>query len=205
MNKTPYNLGETLELARQRFSAGCAQSMAVNSACLFMPEDSQFVVPLFTQNYFVSYPDGLVTRQDTNEEASMTTAILLMHYLTRATGVSLTGGWISYKELPGGAIYIDPFNKRAVLPFIKYFGDCPQDFARAAELLGGERAGYGHLAYRLPVLPRVPLLYILWEGDEEFSPSATILFDSRADEYLHPEDYAILAGMTSGALVKTLR
>ena len=205
MNKTPYNLGETLLVARRKFAASCAQSMAENSACLFAPEKGEFVIPFYNQNYLASYPEGLVTSQSTKEEVPMTTAILLLHYLTWATRLPLTGSWVSFKELPGGAVYIDPFNKRAVLPFVKKFGGRPHDFARAAELLGGEKTGHGHLSYRLPVLPRVPLLYILWEGDEEFSPSATILFDRRANEYLHTEDYAILAGLTVGALVSNMQ
>jgi len=205
MNKTPYNLGETLQVARQNFAAAAAQSMAQNSACLFTPEQSRFVIPFLGQNYFVSYPEGLVTRQATGEEAPLATAILLLHYLARASGVPLASSWISYKELQGGAVYIDPFTKRAVLPFVKNFGGRPQEFARAAGLLGGQKTEHGHLSYRIPALPSVPLLYILWEGDEEFPPSATILFDRQANEYLHTEDYAILAGMTVGALVNALK
>ncbi|MCL5982289.1 MAG: DUF3786 domain-containing protein [Firmicutes bacterium] len=205
MNKTPYNLGETLLVARRKFSGAAAESMAANSGSRFIREESSFVVPLLGQNYLVSYPEGLVTRQGTGEEAPLATAILLLHYLSWSTGVPLSGSWISYKELQGGAVYIDPFSNRAVLPFVKNFGGRPREFARAAQLLGGEKTSHGHLSYRIPSLPRVPLLYILWEGDEEFPPSGTILFDRHANEYLHTEDYAVLAGMTAGALVKILR
>jgi hypothetical protein len=205
MNKTPYNLGETLSVARRKFSAAAAGSVAENSACLFEQEKSRFIVPLLGQNYLVSYPEGLVTRLGTGEEAPLATAILLLHYLSWSTGTPLSGSWISYKELQGGAVYIDPFSNRAVLPFVKIFGGRPQEFARAAQLLGGEKTSHGHLSYRIPALPRVPLLYILWEGDDEFPPSGTILFDRHANEYLHTEDYAVLAGMTAGALVKILR
>jgi hypothetical protein len=205
MNKTPYNLGETLLVARKNFAAAAAPSMAENSACRFIQDKSLFTVPFLGQHYLVSYPEGQVVRQTTGEEVPLTTAILLLHYLAWATGAPLSGSWISYKELHGGAVYIDPFSKRAVLPFVKIFGGRPQEFARAAGMLGGEKADHGHLSYRIPALPRVPLLYILWKGDEEFPPSGTILFDRQANAYLHTEDYAVLAGLTVGALVNILK
>jgi len=205
MNKTPYNLGETLQVARHNFSAAQAPLMADNSGCLFERESSRFTVPFLGQTYLLTYPDGLVTRLDSGEEAPLTTAIILLHYLSWSTGAALTGSWISYKELQGGSVYIDPFNKRAVLPFVKRFGDRPHEFTRAAELLGGQKADHGHFSYRLPALPHVPLLYILWKGDDEFPPSGTILFDRHANAYLHTEDYAILAGMTVGAMTNVLK
>ena len=205
MNKTPYNLGETLQVARRNFSAARAESMADNSGCLLDRENSRFTVPFLGQTYLLTYPDGLVTRQDTGEEVPLTTAILLLHYLSWSTGAALADSWISFKQLQSGSIYIDPFNKRAVLPFVKSFGARPHEFARAAELLGGQKADHGHMSYRLPALPRVPLLYILWKGDEEFPPSGTILFDRHANAYLHTEDYAILSGMTVGALANILK
>jgi len=41
----------------------------------------------------------------------------------------------------------------------------------------------------------VPLRLILWQGDNEFPPDASILFDETAGDYLSPEDAAWLAGM----------
>jgi hypothetical protein len=39
------------------------------------------------------------------------------------------------------------------------------------------------------------LQIILWEGDEEFSPEANILFYDTIGDILSPEDFAWLAGM----------
>jgi len=41
----------------------------------------------------------------------------------------------------------------------------------------------------------VPLQLVLWEGDEEFSSEANILFDENIGDVLSPEDAAWLAGM----------
>lgn len=205
MNKSPFNLGETLIVARKNFMEMPALPMAANSGCLFDMEKDRYTVPFLGERYLVNYPSGLVTYQDRDMEAPVIISIILLHYLSRATGVNLSASWISFKELQGGGIYIEPFQKRAVIPFVKNFGARFTDFSRAAEKLGGVKAGHGDLSYVIHVLPRVPLLYIIWQGDEEFPANGTILFDQYANAYLHTEDYAMLAGMTVGALVKSLK
>ena len=35
-----------------------------------------------------------------------------------------------------------------------------------------------------PVLPRIPVQLILWQGDEELPPESTILFDATISDYL---------------------
>lgn len=205
MNKSPYNLQETLDVARKEFSQKSAMEMAANSGCLYDLEKSRFTVPFLGEKYFVTYPDGDVKIANEITEAPIITAILLLHYLAQASGMELSKNWISFKELQGGSIYIEPFTHRAVIPFVKNFGGRIKEFGPAAEKLGGEQAEHGDIAYIIPALPRVPLLYILWEGDEEFPPNGTILFDNFANAFLPTEDYAFLGGMTVAALVNQLK
>jgi hypothetical protein len=59
-----------------------------------------------------------------------------------------------------------------------------------------------------PVLPRVPVQLILWQGDEELPPESTILFDATISDYLPAEDIAVLSGMLVYRLIsmaKTLQ
>ncbi|MBS4030887.1 MAG: DUF3786 domain-containing protein [Clostridiales bacterium] len=205
MNKSPYNLDETLDVARREFAGKSALTMAANSGCLFDLDKERFTVPFLGEKYLVTYPDGLVTFFHKSIEAPTVVSILLLHYLTNASGADLLNSWISFKELQGGGIYTEPFHKRAVLPFIKNFGGRIEDFGRAASKLGAKKGEHGDASYIIPALPRVPLLYILWQGDDEFPPNGTILFDHVANAYLHTEDYAMLAGMTVGTLVKSLK
>ncbi|MBW1838075.1 MAG: DUF3786 domain-containing protein, partial [Deltaproteobacteria bacterium] len=39
-------------------------------------------------------------------------------------------------------------------------------------------------AYKLSPLPKIPLYYLLWEGDEEFQPHLSILFDRSIESHL---------------------
>lgn len=203
MNKSPYNMASTLAIAQKAFAQREPHTMAELSNCLYDDTRHCFTVPYLGQDYTVSYPEGQVI-DASQKKVDLITAILLLHYLTGASGTKLSHNWISFKELQGGAIYIGPFQKRAINPMIKGFGTQPAAFTKVATLLGGQPASFGDLSYLIPVLPRIPLILLLWQGDEEFPPNGNILFDQHANTYLHTEDYAHLASQTVYALLKKL-
>ena len=46
-----------------------------------------------------------------------------------------------------------------------------------AEYLEGQARDMADIAYRLLPFPRVPLYYLIWQGDDEFEPRITVLLD----------------------------
>ncbi len=204
MNKIPYNLGVTLEKAQKRFAAADPEFMSQKSGTTYDMEEKAFSLPFLNETMMISYPQGDIQGQE-GEGANIIFQILYLHYLSDASGLPLKNEWISFKELPGGQIYITPFQNRAVKPFTKVFGKQPEDFARAAEALGGEKAAYGDLSYILPVFPRIPVMFVLWQGDDEFPASGTILFDATAGSYMPTEDFAMLSGLLVSKLKAALK
>ena len=67
---------------------------------------------------------------------------------------------------------------------VKRFGHDPEGFSRAAEAVGGTRESYADVSYRFSALPRIPIYYLLWEGDEEFPPNLTVCFDRTIERHL---------------------
>jgi hypothetical protein len=68
----------------------------------------------------------------------------------------------------------------------RYGRDVP-GFRQAAEFLKGQPADMADITYRLLPFPRIPLYYLLWEGDGEFEPRMSVLFD-RSIEAVFPAD-----------------
>ena len=131
--------------------------------------------------------------------------ILLLHYVTQARGTSLSGEFISFKELAAAAGYFPTFYKRAIKPLVTYIGHEPERLLEMPQLIGGRKADFGDASLTIYALKMVPLTLVLWKGDAEFSPEGTIMFDRTITDYLPTEDIIILCQTTSWQLVKLLK
>lgn len=151
------------------------------------------------REYVVLHPDGLVLADD-GEPAPEQEAILLLLYLTESTGRDLDGGWVAFEQLSGGAGYSASFRGRVVAPLLRAFGSRPEELVRAAAALDGEPLELGDASVRLPALPRVPLAYVVWGGDDEFPPSANVVFDASVEGYLDAEAVTVLAELATRRL-----
>jgi hypothetical protein len=74
-----------------------------------------------------------------------------------------------------------------------------------AERLGGRKTDLGDVSVTISAFPHVPITLVLWEGDSEFSPSASILFDATVTDYLPTEDIIITSEAIVWALVRSLK
>jgi len=151
-------------------------------------------------DYVVSHPDGIVIDAD-GSPTEVSVAILLLLYLLESTGRDLEDRWVSFEQLPGGAGYSGSFRGRVVGPVLGAFGSHPDTLAQAAEALDGVPLGLGDAAVRLPALPRIPIAYVLWRGDDEFAASASVVFDASIEGYLDAEVVTVLAELATRRLV----
>lgn len=197
-------LDNTYRLACSQLAEKNPTEIAWKAQASYDKENTCFYLPFYQDRLVISYPGGAVSYRDREEEVPVTEKILVLHYLLHAQGVPLTQHWVTFREIPGGDIYVDPFKGRSLYPFLKTFGKAPEDFARAATSLGGTKRDMGTVGFEIPVFPMVKVIYILWLGDEEVPPSANILFNETAPFYLPTEDYAIIGGMTTSKLRKAL-
>ena len=159
-------------------------------------EDAQegLIVPYFGQARRIAWPEVSVTPGSGEGEISLPEQILILHYLLNASGESLTGRTIDFRQVPEGGFYWSAFVSRAQKPLLSTFGHDLDLYVKVAAAMGGEPLELGDAAARFMAFPRVPVTHVLWGGDEEFPPEATILFDETIPGYLPTEDIAALAG-----------
>ncbi len=160
----------------------------------------KIVIPFFSEPYTLRFPQ-IEFYSPGKKTVSLVTRVLLLHYLLRADGNPLTGEWVGYKDIPGGLLYGGVFARRVTEPLVRKFGKSAKLFREVGSRFGGEPAGVGDASFHFLALPRISLQYVLWEGDEEFSPSAQLLFDSSVDHYLPLEDIVVLGQITTGRLI----
>ena len=152
------------------------------------------IVPYFGQARRITWPEVAVTPGNGAGEISLPEQILILHYLLNASGEPLTGRTIDFRQVPEGGFYWSAFVSRAKKPLLETFGHDLDLYVKVAAGLGGEPLPLGDAAARFMAFPRVPITHVLWGGDEEFAPEATILFDETIPRYFPTEDIAALAG-----------
>ncbi len=72
-------------------------------------------------------------------------------------------------------------------PLLQRYGSDISGFEDAAQFLEGHPVDMADAAYELLPFPRVPLYFLFWQGDAEFDPRISVLFD-RSIEAVFPAD-----------------
>ena len=126
-------------------------------------------------------------------------------YLARSGGLEESpGDWIGFADDADARGYLGPFRGRGVAPFAAAFGRRPGAFDRAAKALGGERLpsieAPGASAWRIRVLPRVDLVFVLNPGDEELPAEGQVLFPRALFRAFAVDDVVSLADLAGRAL-----
>lgn len=208
-NSTAQHLQNGYQLAYEKACVNLAarnpEEMAVNSGAEFDSSRNVFLLHYINEAYTVSYPDGEVTFAVRPDAVPVAAKVVILHYLLTAGGQPLSGQLVSFKEIPGGMIYLQPFNGRVLGGFKAIFGKSAALLTKVGEKLGIKFAKYGDAAVTMDALPRIPITYVIWEGDEEFPANATVLFDATAQYYLPTEDLVVAAAAGASLLNKTIR
>ena len=87
-------------------------------------------------------------------------------------------------------------------PLIKRYGRDMAGFKNAAEFLEGRPVELADAAYQLFPFPRIPLYYLFWQGDDEFEPRISVLFDRSIEEVLSADVIWGLVNRVSTALLQ---
>lgn len=189
------------KLALENFQKTSLQDIGEYSG--YPIQGDQVLVEFLGQKLAITYPTGeFHNRVNPEVEIPLGTQILILHYLVHRSAAVELDELISYKELPGGSIYIEPFTKRAINPLLKAFGKDPKNLVKVGLAFGGEPVALGDGAVKIRAFPKIPITLVVWGEDEEFSASGNILFDRSAGTILHTEDYALLASLVVYALAK---
>jgi hypothetical protein len=132
----------------------------------------------------------------TEREPKPAERLLALHYLACEIPVTPEERWLTFRDFPGGAFYWQPFCARSVQPLIQAIGN---DLARLQERLTRFAATIitdgpaDALTARVTALGRIELQLVYRSGDEEFPPSADVLFNACARRVCCAEDAAALA------------
>ncbi|HVN25170.1 MAG TPA: DUF3786 domain-containing protein [Syntrophorhabdales bacterium] len=162
--------------------------------------DGSAQVPLFGEACTVR-DDGVYKGQSRLDTIG---SILVLRYLLTAGDDLLRNRWVAYRDFSDGAQFASYIKANIEDRLAKAFGG---NQALLRERLGALGASLYRseakpdVAAALRPFPKVPLLVIFWDKDEEFEASFQFLFDESASSFLDMEALAVLLEYTCQKMV----
>lgn len=190
-----------LRMATQKLSTMKAEEICQKSGASPIDED-HLLIPYLNQPHQVTLSTGEILLKDKLVNVPVKDQILILHYLIRANGTPFTHKVITYGQIEGGKFYVPVFIQRNINPLLNSFGHRPEMLLDLAQRIGGTKASYGDVSFRIDPFPRVRIFFILWKGDDEVPPNGNILFDGNIPHYLSSEDVCVLTETIVWKLVR---
>ncbi len=164
-------------------------------------DQNRIMINYLNRPYLVAIPNGEISLKDGEEKIPIEDRILILHYLTQATGAPYTNKLITYGQIEGGKFYCPVFVKRNLEPILSCFGDRPELLVDVAQKFGGKRSNYGDVSVSIDAFPMARIFIIIWQGDDEVPHGGNILFDDNIKNYLASEDVCVLTEILTWKLI----
>lgn len=167
-------------------------------------QENGFYLPFFNRPYRIS-PEGI--HDASGAPADYMTLVILSKYLMLYPDQPVIDtAWSAFKDFKLRAQFVNvnyfmSDTERAMIPVLSGKLDAVQS---ACHKLGGQVSSepYNYdLVLEFQALPRISLLLLFNDGDEDFPAYGTVLFQRHAEHYLDPESL----GVTSAFLIKRLK
>ena len=148
--------------------------------CQYLCDPERYVIALLNREYVVDLSEKQIFSgygSLEQEVANYLEQLCILAYLISARELPLAGDLVRAESLPGGEFF---FRGPHVLPTQKLsevFGSDPNLLYQGCQPFGAKKRDFGDSSVEVLVLPRVPLTFVIWAGDEEFDARASILFD----------------------------
>jgi hypothetical protein len=189
-NKTRKPLHHYMSIYRELDPAEIAQRCNI----AFDSVASSFNLCMLGTEYRIPHPVFTILLPTGKKPASPYEQILLLRYLCEGKFFPSLGKQLSYNEFPWGDLYYRNFEGRCLKRCANAFGKDILRFVKMIEenpQLNATRLDLGDASYHLEFINGLYITIILWEGDDEFPPSAQILFDDNFVFAFTAEDLAV--------------
>ncbi|MDR1956377.1 MAG: DUF3786 domain-containing protein [Treponema sp.] len=169
------------------------EEIARRCALPFNAATASFALRFMGTDYAAVFPDFELRDPAGRVVQNPAEKILLLHYLCGGKYAAAQGKQYAYQEIPWGEVYYQNFKGRCITRFAYAFGKDAAGFKRVMEetpALHAEPLSQGDAGYRFEFMSGLYTSFLLWAGDEEFPPSAQILFDDNVPFAFTAEDIA---------------
>ena len=201
--------GAPLEHYMEMFTAIDPVEAAARCQVPYDEAEQKFTVGLLGRTYQVHFPDFAVEVEGDAEGFAplrdMAYAkVLVARYLIRGRYMESNGGWKTFREIPGGELYNTPYNGQCIQRLAWGFGTKLAAFCTAMEKIGGVKLPMRNMdaAYQFSFLPGFDMQFMVCEPDDEFPPSAQILYSDNIPVVFDAEDLVKMGAISITTIKK---
>ncbi|MGD9162691.1 MAG: DUF3786 domain-containing protein [Desulfobacteraceae bacterium] len=167
--------------------------------------DQKAVIPFFGEEYIVS-GEGISDNSGNRPDYGI--CVILSKYLLLCPATPVVNKeWSALKDFHRMSQFtnLNVFISDAERPIIDKFSNRIDALRDASQKLGGkpcELSASYDLAMQFKALPKIDLLLLFNDGDDEFPATCSILFQRQAEDYLDPESLILVGIAFTKRLIK---
>ena len=154
-------------------------------------DGKEFYVNLLGREFGISHPEYAIRPLDGGAVPPLPTQTFLLRWLLEGKNVRWMGQWKTFREMPWGEMYIQPYTGRVLTRAAYTFSFKLAQFYAACEKLGGIRLSHGDAGYQLELIPGFHIQILIWQGDDEFPPNAQVIYSDNFAEAFAAEDRVV--------------
>lgn len=160
---------------------------------LGIPQNGQVKFSAFGCDYILDIVTLDLTMASSNQPAKPGDQILILHYLLCDVPIVETGELITFRDMPGGQFYWDPFLSRSTKPLLERIGNNIDILKTNLSRFHWQPFNAGDFAAKIHAIGNIYSYLVYHLGDEEFSAASEILFDLSIKRVYNSEDVAFIA------------
>ena len=154
-------------------------------------DGAEFTLRLLGREFAIAHPGYAIRALDGGAIPPLPTQTFLLRYLLEGKNIKWNGQWKTFREMPWGEMYIQPYTGRVLTRAAFTFGTRIDAFRHAAEKMGAVKLPHGDAGYQFELVSGYQMQILVWEGDDEFPPNAQVLYSDNFETGFAPEDRVV--------------
>ncbi len=176
------------ELAEEKPQEVCKRAL-----CDYDKSNKTYLLTVWGDNFVINPLEKSINNITNNNNSHEYLDLFIIYYLLKSKDIEIYNEWISEKDIPGGTTFFRGPHEIPTDLISTKFNENINNFHLICEQLDGLQLKKADAAYYFKIAPRIPVIVLFWDGDEDFPAEAKIMYDKSISEHLTPDIVFTLA------------
>ena len=156
-------------------------------------DGEDIIIPFFGKPYRVS---ARAITDPSGKQPHLSICVILCKYLLMCPLIEPLGGnWMAFKDFKDAAPLVQAFSNTVTGPIAEAFSGRVSELEKSGKKMAGYTPGEEFpydLCMQFDALPKIPLLLLFNDRDDEFPAQCGVLFEKRTEKFIDMECLAMV-------------